>query len=249
LGDKLKTSSSIEEFPSHPLSSSQSTGQQTPANAGVSCSEHSIMGLQVPAGVEDWTTSVAALPDAVFPRYRMVLPRRTKILALDLDETLVHSTCRSVGDCDFIVEVLIDRSSCLYYLFKRPHVDHFLKTVAEWYHLVIYTASLREYADPVVNWLDAGRGLFKKRLFRSACIESAPGVHVKNLCLVDGGDLSRVCLLDNSPVSFALHPHNGIPIESWTHDRSDTGLLDLLPFLDALRFVDDVRSILSLRLL
>lgn len=211
------------------------------------CAEHSIMGLTVASGVEDWGAHMAALQDTAFPRYRMVLPKRTKILVLDLDETLVHSTCRSSGDCDFLVEVLIDRSSCLYYIFKRPHVDNFLKTVAEWYHLVIYTASLREYADPVVNWLDAGRGLFKKRLFRPACVETAPGVHTKNLCLVDGGDLSRVCLLDNSPISFALHPHNGIPIESWTHDRTDTALLDLLPFFDALRFVDDVRSILSLR--
>lgn len=69
---------------------------------------------------------------------------------------------------------------------------------------------------------------------------------VKNLTLVDP-DLSRVCLVDNSPASFLMHPDNGIPIESWTQDKSDTSLLDLLPFLDALRFADDVRSILSLR--
>ena len=52
-----------------------------------------------------------------------------KILALDLDETLVHSTSRSSGDCDFYVEVLVDRSSCLYYVFKRPFVEQFLETV------------------------------------------------------------------------------------------------------------------------
>lgn len=72
------------------------------------------------------------------------------------------------------------------------------------------------------------------------------GVFVKNLTLVDA-DLSRVCLLDNSPSSFLIHPDNGIPVESWTQDRSDTSLIDLLPFLDALRFADDVRSVLSLR--
>jgi CTD nuclear envelope phosphatase 1 len=36
-------------------------------------------------------------------------------------------------------------------------------------------------------------------------------------------------------------------IDSWYEDKKDTALLDLLPFLDALRFVEDVRSILSLR--
>ena len=38
---------------------------------------------------------------------------------------------------------------------------------------------------------------------------------------------------------------NAIPIKSWFSDASDTALLNLLPMLDALRFVSDVRSVLS----
>jgi len=38
---------------------------------------------------------------------------------------------------------------------------------------------------------------------------------------------------------------NAIPIRSWFNDPSDTALLNLLPVLDALRFVSDVRSVLS----
>ncbi|KCV69094.1 hypothetical protein H696_04509, partial [Fonticula alba] len=40
---------------------------------------------------------------------------------------------------------------------------------------------------------------------------------------------------------------NAIPIDTWTSDPSDRSLMDLLPFLDALRFCSDVRSVLSLR--
>lgn len=40
---------------------------------------------------------------------------------------------------------------------------------------------------------------------------------------------------------------NAIPIEGWYSDRKDQHLLDLLPFLEALRFCDDVRSVLSMR--
>lgn len=214
---------------------------------GSGVSEYSLHGVYVPSGVEDWGAFAASLPDTAYPRYKMVLPKKSKILALDLDETLVHSTSKSSGDCDYFVEVLVDRSSCLYYVFKRPAVDRFLDTISAWFHLVIYTASLREYAEPVVSWLDKGRGLFKKRLFRTACMEQLGGVFVKNLTLVDA-DLSRVCLIDNSSASFLMHPDNGILVESWTtQNKSDTCLLDLLPFLDALRFADDVRSILSLR--
>ncbi len=60
-------------------------------------------------------------------------------------------------------------------------------------------------------------------------------------------DLSRVLLVDNSPICYALNADNGIPIETWISDPNDEALLDLLPFLDCLRFVSDVRSILSLR--
>ncbi|KAF0991576.1 hypothetical protein HZS_3991 [Henneguya salminicola] len=36
---------------------------------------------------------------------------------------------------------------------------------------------------------------------------------------------------------------NVVPIDSWLGDNNDTGLLDILPFLDALRFTSDIRSI------
>jgi len=126
-----------------------------------------ISSITVPSGETDLATHVASLPDLVFPRFRMIVPKKTKILALDLDETLVHSTSKSSSDYDFFIEVMVDRSSCLYYVHKRPFLDHFLETVSSWYHLVIYTASMKEYADPLVNYLDQGRCLFKKRLFRN----------------------------------------------------------------------------------
>ena len=59
--------------------------------------------------------------------------------------------------------------------------------------------------------------------------------------------LASIILLDNSPGSFNLQPQNGFPAVEWINDPSDQGLLDLLPCLDALRYVSDVRHILSLR--
>ncbi len=58
-------------------------------------------------------------------------------------------------------------------------------------------------------------------------------------------DLSSVLILDNSPAAYRNFMQNAIPIRSWFSDPTDTCLLSLLPFLDALRFVKDVRSILS----
>lgn len=113
-----------------------------------------------------------------------------------------------------------------------------------------------EYADPVIDWLDNGRGLFAKRLYRESCFLQPNGSYIKDLALVDP-DLSKVCFMDNSPISyswnkrecygFALTAANALPIEGWTSDPNDEALLQSIPVLDSLRFVTDVRRILGIR--
>lgn len=105
---------------------------------------------------------------------------------------------------------------------------------------------MQEYADPVIDWLDQGRGIIHGRMFRESCT-FINGSYVKDLSTVDK-DLARICLVDNSPISYAINQANGIPIEGWINDPNDEALLDLLPMLDSLRFTNDVRHILGLRL-
>jgi len=189
-----------------------------------------------------------------------------KTLVLDLDETLIHSTSRPIfasgsngsgllglggfgkrnKGAGHVVEVVMGGRSTLYHVYKRPFVDYFLRKVSGWYTLVIFTASMQEYADPVIDWLDAGRGILEHRFFRDSCTQLPNGSYTKDLSIVED-DLSRVCLVDNSPISYRVNEANGIPIEGWTHDPSDEALLDLLPVLDSLRFTSDVRRVLGIR--
>lgn len=80
--------------------------------------------------------------------------RGKKTLVLDLDETLVHSSFTEVSHCDLVLPVEIEDSICQVFVLKRPGVDQFLQECAKWYELIIYTASLRKYADPLLDWLD-----------------------------------------------------------------------------------------------
>ncbi|KAI0677066.1 NLI interacting factor-like phosphatase-domain-containing protein [Trametes maxima] len=184
-----------------------------------------------------------------------------KTLVLDLDETLIHSTSRPIPSAGgsglfgfanrnkgagYTVEVVLGGRSTLYHVYKRPFVDYFLRKVSQWYTLVIFTASMQEYADPVIDWLDAGSGILGRRLFRESCTQLPNGSYSKDLSVIEA-DLSRVCLIDNSPVCYSINEANGIPIEGWTHDPHDEALLDLLPVLDSLRFTRDVRSVLGIR--
>lgn len=214
------------------------------------------------------TDSASSTPRSATP---LLSARKTpfhaqKTLVLDLDETLIHSTSRpmphSAGGSGFfglrafgsrkpgtghVVEVMLGGRGTVYHVYKRPFVDFFLRTVSGWYTLVIFTASMKEYADPVIDWLDAGRGILGNRLFRDSCTQLPNGSYTKDLSIIEP-DLARVCLVDNSPVSYKVNEANGIPIEGWTHDPSDEALLDLLPVLDSLRFTSDVRRVLGLRI-
>eukprot|EP01136_Pigoraptor_vietnamica_P001149 Opistho-1_new@27396 len=173
---------------------------------------------------------------------------RKKTLVLDLDETLIHSTVRGLRSrhFDLKIDVVIDNFPCLFFVYRRPHVERFLTAVAAWYNVVVFTASLRQYGDPVIDSLDCGRGLIQRRYFRESCIQEY-GNYVKDLVKVEP-DLSSVLIIDNSPGAYAMHPENAIPIVAWTKDPDDDALLDLIPFLGYLHSVRDVRSILSLRL-
>lgn len=53
-------------------------------------------------------------------------------------------------------------------------------------------------------------------------------------------------ILLKSPLTRSLLD-NAIPIEGWINDPTDNGLLHLVPMLEALQYVTDVRALLALR--
>jgi hypothetical protein len=65
------------------------------------------------------------------------------------------------------------------------------------------------------------------------------GTYVKDLRRL-GRPLETICIVDNSPQSYAFQPRNAIPIDSWFDDRNDIQLFDLIPYitdiLPAVRF-------------
>lgn len=171
--------------------------------------------------------------------------RKRKSLVLDLDETLVHSQFRLTEHCDLRLVVRVDQFPTVFYVSKRPYLDVFLRTVAQWYDIVIFTASLQKYGDPLITVLDTDN-VVKRRIFRQDCIKRN-GNFVKDLTIVNP-NLADVLIVDNSPAAYSIQPSNAVPIETWYHDQNDEELLNLLPLLHAIAFLTDVRSLLDLRL-
>jgi Dullard-like phosphatase family protein len=121
----------------------------------------------------------------------------------------------------------------------RPGVKEFLEKMDKLYEIVIFTASVSKYADPLLDIIDK-KGYCPFRLFREHC-SLINTTFVKDLQRL-GRDLKNIVIVDNSPLSYALHPENGLPILTWFEDKSDRELYTIMPVLEFLSTVQDVRE-------
>ena len=125
------------------------------------------------------------------------------------------------------------------YVVKRPGIEEFLERMYKLYEIVIYTASLSIYADPLLDEIDP-LNYASFRLFREHCT-FYNNAFVKDLSQL-GRDLKDVIIVDNSPASYLFQPENAIPILTWIDDMQDTKLYELSPVLEFIANVGDVRN-------
>lgn len=200
-------------------------------------------------------------PQRLFPLTRNPNKhKKRKVLILDLDETLIHSLSKGSprslntgSNNSNLIEIKLNNIATLYHVHKRPYCDFFLKEISKWFELQIFTASVKEYANPIIDWLEGDNmmdeKLFTKRYYRDDCTYRNGVGYIKDLSrfFPNGEDLRNVVILDNSPISYALHEDNAVMIEGWINDQNDKDLINLLPMLHSLSFCIDVRFILGLR--
>ena len=110
--------------------------------------------------------------------------------------------------------------------------------MAEIYEIVIFTASLSQYARPLIEKLDKTKIGFTQ-LYREHCTFYEGLYFVKDLGKL-GRDLRDVIIIDNSPSAYLFHKQNAIPIISWYQNKSDKELFKLIPILQSLATVPDV---------
>lgn len=172
---------------------------------------------------------------------------------MDLDETLIH-TCSINDNPEQIIkgtdekgaEILV-QTKVLKFIFKqigfniRPYCLEFLKKVSHTYEVVIFTASVWNYANAIVNVLDPFNQYVKEILTRTSCIRSKNGFFVKDLRIIKNRDLKSMIIVDNLAHSFAFQIDNGVPILEFINNKKDRELKYLYDHLMEAAYVDDIR--------
>ena len=166
-----------------------------------------------------------------------------KCLVLDLDETLVHSSLSPIENPDMTIPVHIEGTIHNVYVAKRPRVDKFLAEMSKHYEIVVFTASLREYADVLLDRLDFNR-VIRHRLYREHCTRCGDEF-LKDIGAL-GRNLSDIVLVDDSEAPHSLYPENGIRCRAFTGDKRDRELDSIRNFLSEIAIVQDVREQLPL---
>ncbi len=79
---------------------------------------------------------------------------------------------------------------------------------------MIFTASKKEYADVILDFLDPENKFIVKRLYRESCI-LINKMYVKDLRIFSNRELKNIVIVDNCEHSFWHNLSNGIPIISF----------------------------------
>ena len=84
----------------------------------------------------------------------------------------------------------------------------------------MFTASCKDYADSILDYIDPDNSLIHHRLYRESCVAQAQGVYIKDLRIFDI-DMNDIILVDNAVYSFGYQLDNGIPIIPFRDDPKD----------------------------
>lgn len=104
------------------------------------------------------------------------LQNPSNLQVLDLDETLVHTELRDECTPEAWFKMMIGGQMKFVCVGKRPHLDHFLERCAALYEVVVFTASLKHYADAVIDRIDPQR-YFQPPSPLLAAVQSHTWVH------------------------------------------------------------------------
>lgn len=196
--------------------------------------------------------------------YFDLISGRKKMLIIDLVDTLVRVKNESYNDS--VIEEVMNELETNYSLHigeselhiqVRPGLFDFLNKIKKYYHIIVFTSSSKNYAEPILNYIDKKCIYFSMRLYQNYCSRINSGnetIFLKDLRIFENIDKfrSKVICVDDDLMSFAFNLDNAVPIMSFSSNPNcyvsdDDELWFLGRFLIELNELDDVRKEIASR--
>ncbi|ETO04597.1 hypothetical protein RFI_32800 [Reticulomyxa filosa] len=120
-----------------------------------------------------------------------IVRSKKKLLVLDLDETMVYARFeqfatyttqriqQKLDNYDFVVDSIDSQGNNeTIYVKKRPYLDSFLKKCSSKYDIIVFTASIANYANAILDRIDTNR-IIAHRLFRDSVTHFGDDHYIK----------------------------------------------------------------------
>lgn len=165
-----------------------------------------------------------------------------KLLVLDLDETLIHTTNEPLErDGDFRFQT--------YHVYKRPHLESFLAFAFDTFDVGVWTSAGAIYAQWIVSAIFREQApLFVFSSMRCTMrrdFSSGGYIEVKRLAKLKskGYRLSQIIAVDDTPEKHQDNYGNLVCVSEYTGNPADEELLLLRDYLTGLATEPNVRTI------
>lgn len=94
-----------------------------------------------------------------------------KLLIFDMDETLIAAKFEGKVPKDFEETFSFPFMESHIYVRTRPYLVDALEKLSLLYEIIVFTAGVKDYADHILDYIDPNGTIFKKRLYRTDCIQ------------------------------------------------------------------------------
>ena len=165
-----------------------------------------------------------------------------KLLVLDLDETLIHSSEKRLADGE---SFLIHN----FFVYKRPYLDWFMSEMLNTFEVAIWSAAGHDYVHSVICHLFQRDSL--KFVWTSQNCTLSKNVNtgeydiIKNLRKLKnrGYPLESIVVIDDSSAKHRRNYGNLVTVKEFLGDQNDNDLQLLAAYLKQLAKVPNIRNV------
>ena len=166
-----------------------------------------------------------------------------KLLILDLDETLIHSTATKLN-------LQEDFKFQKYYVYKRPHLTWFLTEVSKHFRIGVWSAADEQYVEKIVEQILPKNIVLEIMWGQSWCSfkEDIKGNYVhyeKRLLKLTklNFKMESIILIDDNEENARINKENTILIKPFKGKETDNELKYLFDYLITIKDVENIAAI------